>query len=65
MYPFSPARSLALASSSRFTLFAAPSSRMNRFRLTGTSPAMACSALATCSSIPRSVLLARSWRYWY
>ena len=28
---------------------------MNRFRLTGTSPATAFSALATCSSIPRKV----------
>jgi len=41
MWPFSPARSLALAlaSRSRLTHLAAPSSRMNRFRLTGASPA--------------------------
>jgi hypothetical protein len=37
---------------------------MNRFRLTGAFPAMACSALATCSPVPRSVLRPRSCRYW-
>jgi hypothetical protein len=35
-----------------------PESWMNRFRLTGALPATACSALVTCSSIPRSVVLA-------
>lgn len=32
---------------------------MNRLRLTAAFPATACSALATCSSIPRRVRLAR------
>jgi hypothetical protein len=35
---------------------------MNRLRLTGTFPATARSALATCSSIPRSVRRARARR---
>ena len=42
----------------------APVRRMNRLRFTGTFPATACSALRTCSSIPRSVRRARSCRYW-
>jgi hypothetical protein len=33
----------------------APTILINRLRLTGTFPATAFSALATCSSIPRSV----------
>ena len=37
---------------------------MNRFRLTGASPATALAALATCSSMPRSVRRARSALYW-
>jgi hypothetical protein len=36
---------------------------MNRFRFTGASPATALAALATCSSTPRSVLLAQSALY--
>ncbi len=42
----------------------APVSLMNRLRLTGTVPSTAFSALATCSSMPRSVRRARSARYW-
>jgi hypothetical protein len=45
-------------------LLAPPVSWMNRLRLTGIFPATAFSALATCSSIPRRVRRARSWRYW-
>ena len=45
-------------------LFVAPSRAMNRFRLTGAGPATALAALATCSSMPRSVRRARSARYW-
>jgi len=41
-----------------------PDSWMNLFGFTGAFPATACSALRTCSSMPRSVLLARSCRYW-
>ena len=37
---------------------------MNRFRLIGALSAMAFSALATCSAIPRRVRRARSCRYW-
>jgi hypothetical protein len=50
---------LGLGLLSRLTVFAATSSWMNRFRLTGASPATAFTALATCSSIPRSVRRAR------
>jgi hypothetical protein len=32
--------------------------------VTGAFPAPAFSALVTCSSIPRRVRRARSWRYW-
>jgi hypothetical protein len=37
---------------------------MNRFRFTGAFPATARSALAICSSIPRSARRARSALYW-
>jgi hypothetical protein len=37
--PLIPASVLALSSRSRLTLLTAPSSRMNRLRLTGASPA--------------------------
>jgi hypothetical protein len=60
MYPLIPARVLALASRSGFTLLVVPSRAMNWFRFTA-SPA---TALATCSSIPRSVRRARSALYW-
>jgi hypothetical protein len=49
----------AFCSSSRLTLLVLPDSWMNRFRFTGAFSATACSAFFTCSSIPRSVLLAR------
>jgi hypothetical protein len=55
---------LAFASSSRLTLVVPLDSWMNRLRLTGVFPATAFSALMTCSSIPRRVRRARSWRYW-
>ncbi len=54
---------LALASSWRLTVLVRPARRMNLLRFTGTCPATACSALRTCSSIPRSVRRARSYRY--
>jgi hypothetical protein len=55
MQPLIPANGPCLASSTRLTDLSAPTSLMNRLRLTGTFPATAFSALATCSSIPRSV----------
>jgi hypothetical protein len=55
---------LAFSSSSRFTVRVPPESWMNRFRLTGALAATACSAFFRCSSIPRSVRLARSALYW-
>ncbi len=60
-YPFSPASDLALSSSARFTFRVPPDSWANLFRL-GVLPATAFSALATCSSMPRSVRRARSAR---
>ena len=63
-YPLSPARPRALVSSSRLTDFLASTSLMNRFRLTGSLPATAFSALATWASIPFRVRRARSARYW-
>ena len=45
-------------------LLVAPVSWMYRLRLTAAFPSTARSALATCSSMPRSVRRARSWRYW-
>src|SRR5690348_5569610 len=64
LYPLIPARARALASSSRLTLLTAPSSWMNRLRLTGASPSTAFCAFLTCSSMPCSVRRARSARYW-
>ncbi len=52
----------ALASRVRLTLLVAPVSWMNRLRLTAVLPATACSALATCSSMPCRVRRARSAR---
>jgi hypothetical protein len=46
------------------TLLVPPDSWMNRLRLTGILPATAFAALATCSSMPLSVLRARSCLYW-
>jgi hypothetical protein len=56
-----PGQIRALASSSRLTLFVAPSRAMNRFRLTGARPA---TALAACSSMPHSARRARSALNW-
>jgi hypothetical protein len=47
----------------RFTVLVPPVSWTNRFRLTGLAPAIARSALAICSSIPRRVRRARSDLY--
>ena len=55
-----PGQGTGLGLQVRLTLLSAPTSLMNRLRLTGTFPATAFSALATCSSIPRSVRRARS-----
>ena len=61
---FSPAWSRNLASSVRLTRLVPPDSCTNRLRLTAVLPATAFSVLATCSSMPRRVRLARSTLYW-
>jgi hypothetical protein len=53
-----------LGAAKKKMLLVAPVSLMNRLRFTAALPSTARSALATCSSMPRNVLRARSWRYW-
>src|SRR5690606_8161838 len=59
-----PSRQRANLARVRFTDLVAPVSWMKRLRLTGACPSTARWALAICSSMPRSVRRARSWRYW-
>ena len=61
---FNSRKVASLVSRSPLIVFWPSARAMNRLRLTGTSPATAFSALATCPSIPRRVRRPRPARYW-